>query len=69
MSSLRFPVRDDEIGKCPPLADFSLLVPVTEEATAKTPLFSPLAVIASLISRPFPFRLFRLLAGQSNRMS
>lgn len=30
-------------------------------------LFSPLAVITSLLSRPFLFRLFSLLPGQTNR--
>lgn len=68
MSSLRFPIRESQIGKCPPLAHFSLLAPVTTQAVSKPPLFSALAIITSLVSRPLLFRLFRLLTGQANRM-
>lgn len=52
MSSLRFPIRESQIGKCPPLAHFSLLAPVTTQAISKPPLFSALAIITSLVSRP-----------------
>ena len=68
MSSLKFPIKDDQIGKCPPLAYFSLFAPVTTETISKPPLLSHLAVTTSLISRPLLFRLFSLLTGQTNRM-
>lgn len=68
MSSLKFPIKDDQIGKCPPLAYFSLFAPVTTETISKPPLLSHLAVITSLISRPLLFRLFSLLTGQTNRI-
>ena len=66
MSSLKLPIKDDQIGQCPHLAYFPLFAPVTTEAISKPPLFSHLAVITSLISRPLLFRHFRLLTGQAN---
>lgn len=68
MSSLRFLIRDDQLGKCCSLAYFSLFAPVTTEAIPKPSLFSPLALITSVTSKPGLFRLFSLLLGQTNRM-
>ena len=66
MSSLKLPIKDDQIGQCPRLAYFPLFAPVTTETISKPTLFSHLAVIISLISRPLLFRHFHLLTGQAN---